>query len=87
MRMRRASISLREHTPDTSSQAGFSNQVVDDITQGVANMLQHTDEYNGQAQAFLQNLFNALQHNQQAFDTMTENFNTLQQEVQSMNAV
>ena len=85
--MRRASISLREHTPDTSSQAGFSNQVVDDITQGVANMLQHTDEDNEQTQAFLQNLSNAVQHNQQAFDTMTENFNTLQQEVQSMNAV
>ena len=28
--MRTASKNLREHTPDTSAQAGFSNQVVED---------------------------------------------------------
>ena len=84
--MRKASKNLREHTPDTSGQAGFSNQVVEDITQGVANMLQPSDETNNEAQQFLQNLTDAVHQNQSAFQQINNNFNTLQQEVQSMNA-
>ena len=84
--IRIASQNLREHAPDTTAQAGFANQVVEDITQGVANMLQPSDEANDQAQQFLQNLTDAVNQNQQAFTHMNDHLNNLQNEVQSMNA-
>ena len=83
---RQASKNLHKHTPDTSAQAGLASQVVNDITQGVANMLQHSDEDNEQAHQFLQNLTAAVNDNQTTFHTMNDIINTLQNEVHAMNA-
>ena len=49
-------------------------------------MLQHSDEDNEQAHQFLQNLTTAVNVNQAAFHTMNDNLQTLQNEVQAMNA-
>ena len=81
-----ASTNLQENIPETTSEARFANKLVDDITQGVANMLQHSDEDNSEAQHFIQNLPSVVQQNQEAFTQINSNFNTLQNEIHSMNA-
>ena len=93
LHFRAAACCLREFATDTTGDAGYSTQMVNEITQGVANLIQGNQSNNEQAQAFLMNMSNAVSQNQNALpqlfnsvsrinDTVTD----LQQAVQTMNA-
>ena len=61
--------------------------MVDDITQGVANLLQTTDDDNSQgAEHFLQNLTTAVTTNQSALNQVNSNVEDLQNAIQALNA-
>ena len=87
LHFREASKDLKEYAPTTTSQAGYSN-MVNDITSGVANMLQSSDtEDSVAAEAFLNQLTAAVNQSQAGLERMTTQVSSLQDELNSLNAV
>ena len=83
---REASKENKEFAPTTTSQAGYSN-MVNDITAGVANMLQSSDnDDSSAAEAFLNQLTAAVHESQAGLELMTTQVSSLQQELHSLNA-
>ena len=60
--------------------------MINEITSGVANLLQTNDTDHEVAQQFLQNLTNAVNGNQESVNVLNNNFQTLQENLEAMNA-
>ena len=84
---RSASRKLKEFSSETTANAGFNTNVINEITSSVANLLQTNDAtHTDVAQQFLQNLTNAVNSNQESMAILNTNFQTLQDNMQAMNA-
>ena len=83
---RNAVQTLQEFSNDTAEDAGYANNMVEQITSNVANLMQSDGGSNEGAQQFLQNLSQAVVWNQQSLSQITDQFNNLSAQLHSLNA-
>ena len=84
---RQAACRFKEFAPDTAAQAGYTDQLVNDITTGVANMLQSAGEENNEhAQVFLNNMSAAVAQNQQSLPQLFDSMNQMNQSIANLQA-
>ena len=91
---RQAATVIKEFASTTTGDVGYANQIANDVTKNLANMLKsNTNEQEQQAATeFMQNVSNAVSYNQHLLpqlinniSTMSEKINTLQQNMQAIN--
>ena len=63
---------LRVFKTTNTQDAGFANQVVDKITQNMANMMHSKEQESDEDQKFINQLTNKLQKNQNAFQQLNQ---------------
>ena len=90
---RQAAKHLREFAPTTMAEAGYSQQMANAIAEGLANRMQEPTPNTEQAEAFIKNLSDAVEHNQQmlpqlfqSLHLMSDNISSLQNDINSLNA-
>ena len=84
---------LREFAPSTVTDAGYTREMANAIAEGVANIINEPTENTQETEAFIKNLSQAVEHNQQmlpqlfqSLHLMSENINSLQNDIHSLNA-
>ena len=86
LHFRRASKNLREFSVDTAAQAGYSQQMVNEITNGLYNMMStQEDESQEQAENFMNNMANAVQQNQNILPQILQTMTTMQDNINALN--
>ena len=91
---REASTVLKEFEPTTTGDAGYANQIAEDVTKNLANLIHSTGNSEDQQAAteFMMNMTNAVNYNQQllpqlfsSMSQMNDNISALQNNMQAMN--